>query len=353
MLHLRGALLGLALLALTASSQTTPPAPTSPPPGTAPSAKAPLPTPTPAVSPTAVAATVNGEAIYEFAVQRALEHVPPARRAEMRPQLINNLVDDLIIDQSLRAAGYKVEPSEVEKRVADMKAELKKLGKDFGKMLGDLKVTEAEVRTHIGADLRWIKYASTQATDKALQELFTTNKDMFDRSAVRALHILLTPAGKDEKSVEASKAQVRQLKAQIEAEVSAAMAKLPAGTDKLAQEQARGKVLVEAFAKCAKEKSECPTKSNGGDVGMFRKIGFMVEAFSQAAFALQVNQMSEPVVTPFGCHLILVTERKAGDDVKFDEVKEVVREVFYARLRERLAATLRPKASVVVNAAPK
>jgi peptidyl-prolyl cis-trans isomerase C len=360
MLHLRGALLGLALTSLTAMAQTPPatpparpPAPAPAPAGTAKPPATPLPAPTATVSPTVVAATVNGEAIYELAVQRALERVPPARRNEERPRLIDYLVDNLLIDQSLRTAGWKVESAEVEKKVNEMKTELKKVGKDFDKMLAELKVTEAELRSHIAADLRWFKYVSAQASDKALTELFTGNKDMFDGTQVKARHILLVPAGKDDKATAAAVAQIRQLKKDIEAEVEAGLAKLPATTDKLSREKARTALLLEAFAKRAKEKSECPTKNNGGDVGWFQKAGFIVAPFSQAAFALQPYQMSDAVQTPFGYHLILVTERKPGREVKFDDVKEVVKEVYFDREHERLAGQLRQKANIVVQPAPK
>src|SRR5262249_50837594 len=144
----------------------------------------------------AVAATVNGYPIYESVVTRALERVPPARRAEVRPGLIDHLVNNLLIDLSLKQAGYKVEKKEGDQRVDEMKTELKKVGRDFDKMLADLKVAETELREHIEADLRWYKYASAQATDVTLKKLFDDNKDMFDGSTVRAQHILLTPRDK-------------------------------------------------------------------------------------------------------------------------------------------------------------
>jgi peptidyl-prolyl cis-trans isomerase C len=357
--YLRAALFGLALTGLTAFAQTPgttpPPKPTTPPPKPTtlpPATPAPKPA-TPAVSPTAVAATVNGHPIHETVVQRALERVPPARRAEVRPSLIEHLVNNLLIDLSLKAANYKVEPAEVDKRVSDMKAELKKVGRDFDKMLTELKVAEKELREHIEADLRWFKYAGAQATDKALSDLFNANKDMFDGTTVKAQHILVTAKGKDAKTAAAVVADLRQTKATIETEVNAALAKLPANTDKLAREKERVKLLSETFGKYAKQKSECPSKENGGSVGPFPKAGFMVAAFSNAAFALQPYQMSDVVQTPFGYHLILCVERKAGKEVKFEEVKEVVKEVFFDRLHESLASQLRQKASVVVNPPPK
>lgn len=345
MLQLRGALLGMAITGVAAFAQTTPTTPTPSATTPTPAAAASLPqaTTSPPVSPTAVAATVNGEAIYEQAVQRALERVPPARRTEERPRLVNYLVDNLLIDQSLRAAGYKVEDSEVEKRISDMRAELKKVGKEFDKMLGELQVSEKELRHHIAADLRWYKYASAQATDKVLQDMFTSSKDMFDGTAVRARHILLSADGKNDATIVG---QLRTLKAAIEKEAETTAAKAPPAADKLAQEKARGTALVEVFSKYAREKSECPTKNSGGDVGWFQKAGFVVAPFSQAAFALQPYQMTDVVKTPFGYHLILVTERKPGKEVKFEDVKEVVKEVYFDRLHDGLAAQLRQRATI-------
>jgi peptidyl-prolyl cis-trans isomerase C len=234
-----------------------------------------------------------------------------------------------------------------------MKAELKKIGRDFEKMLAELKVSEKELREHIAADLRWFKYASAQATDKALGEMFAKEKDMFDGTAVRARHILVTPATQDDKGLQTAMVKITEVKKAIEADVTAGLAKLPTTADKLAREKARGDLLVEAFAKHAKDKSDCPTKANGGDVGFFQKAGFMVQPFANASFALQVNQMSEVVRTPFGLHLIVVTERRPGKEVKFEEVKDMVKEVYFDRLHDYLAAQLRQKAKITINPAPK
>ncbi len=63
-----------------------------------------------------------------------------------------------------------------------------------------------------------------------------------------------------------------------------------------------------SFAKIAEEKSLCPSGQNGGDLGFFGK-GMMVKPFEDAAFSLNVGEISQPVQTQFGWHLIQLTDK--------------------------------------------
>ena len=63
----------------------------------------------------------------------------------------------------------------------------------------------------------------------------------------------------------------------------------------------------ESFADLAQTYSDCSSRSDGGDLGRFSR-GQMARRFSDAAFALEVGELSEPVSTEFGIHLILRTE---------------------------------------------
>ena len=60
------------------------------------------------------------------------------------------------------------------------------------------------------------------------------------------------------------------------------------------------------FAELAEEHSDCPSGSGGGDLGEFGR-GRIAKPFEEAAFALDVDAISEPVETDFGYHLILRT----------------------------------------------
>jgi len=102
---------------------------------------------------------------------------------------------------------------------------------------------------------------------------------------------------------------------------------LPASADEAANTAAREKLAAarkrieagEDFAAVAQEVSEdTGTKSAGGDLGFFKR-GAMVKEFEDAAFSLEPGQLSEPVQTQFGLHLIRVEEKKAASELPYSE----------------------------------
>lgn len=80
----------------------------------------------------------------------------------------------------------------------------------------------------------------------------------------------------------------------------------------------------EDFAKIAKEKSiDAGTAQNGGDLGFF-SAGQMVPEFETAAARLKVGELSNPVKTKFGYHIIKVTDKKVGKPLEFEQVKDLI-----------------------------
>ncbi len=83
------------------------------------------------------------------------------------------------------------------------------------------------------------------------------------------------------------------------------------------------------FSTAAQQYSSCPSKNAGGNLGKFGK-GQMVPEFEVATFAMNVGDVSEPVKTQFGYHIIQLNEKNAAGEKSFDEVKdEVAKKVVY------------------------
>lgn len=74
------------------------------------------------------------------------------------------------------------------------------------------------------------------------------------------------------------------------------------------------------FAEVARRESTGPSASSGGDLGFFEK-GQMVPTFAEAAFALEIDEVSDPVQTQFGWHVIKLTDRRQASPPTLDEVR--------------------------------
>lgn len=125
-------------------------------------------------------------------------------------------------------------------------------------------------------------------TEEAARDLFeTTTAGVEPEDEVRARHILV----------------------EEEAQAIAVRERLEAG---------------EEFAEIAREVSQDPGSArNGGDLGFFT-AGRMVAPFSEAAFALEPGEVSEPVETQFGWHVIKVEERRETQMPEFEEMREQI-----------------------------
>ena len=102
----------------------------------------------------------------------------------------------------------------------------------------------------------------------------------------------------------------------------------------------------EDFAKVAGEVSKDPgSKTDGGDLGFFTK-DLMVEPFAEAAFKIEPGQISDPVKSQFGWHVIKVEEKRAKPAPTFDETKDQVETYLARKAQQDLIMGLRKNAKI-------
>jgi peptidyl-prolyl cis-trans isomerase C len=156
------------------------------------------------------------------------------------------------------------------------------------------------------------KTIQPKITDANVKAFFDKNKARYSQDEVHAQHVLL----KDE------------------AEAKEVYEKAKKGDD---------------FETLAKKYSKDPSAAtNGGDLGFFTRTR-MVPQFADKAFSMAKGEISEPVKSPFGWHVIKVIDKKEGKPVKFDEIKDNVRQDFQSESINDLIASLKKSNKVVVH----
>jgi peptidyl-prolyl cis-trans isomerase C len=99
------------------------------------------------------------------------------------------------------------------------------------------------------------------------------------------------------------------------------------------------------FAELAKQKSKDPGAAEGGDLGYFTKDQ-MVPEFAETAFKLDKGQLSEPVKTDFGWHIIKVEDKRNRPVPEFDQVKGQIENFVTRRAQVELVTKLRESAKI-------
>jgi peptidyl-prolyl cis-trans isomerase D len=149
--------------------------------------------------------------------------------------------------------------------------------------------TETATVDYVQLDLTRLVPKDPAVTDAEVRRYYEENRDRFRRTEGARLKVAYVPLTITEADRQATVQRARALKAEI-----------AAGAD---------------FAEVAAANSDDESnKDQGGDLGTFSR-GQMVPAFDSVAFSLPVGQVSEPVITQFGVHLVRVDER-TGDQAK-------------------------------------
>ena len=159
-------------------------------------------------------------------------------------------------------------------------------------------------------------------TDAAMRKVYEdATKGLGDEQEVRARHILIRVA--DQTDEKASK--------DAEAKIKAIIERLNKGED---------------FSKLANELTEDPSgKQNGGDLDYFTKDQ-MVPEFSSVAFQLEKGQISGPIKTQFGWHVLKVEDKRNRQPPEFDKVKEQVKTIVMRKAQADFITKLRESAKI-------
>jgi peptidyl-prolyl cis-trans isomerase C len=262
------------------------------------------------------AATVNGTVItqrsfdQEFSVLRAQieqsgQKIEENQTDEFKKHVMKQLVSAELLYQDSKQKGIKVSDQDLAKYFEDVKKRFPS-EEEFKKGLADMKMTEDDIKVKLRKSLAiqdLIKNhvaLGTEVTDEDAKAFYDTRPELFQQpESVRASHILIKVA-----------ADAKQ------PDKDAAMTKIKDLQEKVKK--------GEDFAELAKTNSECPSATNGGDLGFFSK-GQMVKPFEDAAFALEPGTVSEIVETQFGYHLIKAMEKKKSDLVTFETAKDKIK----------------------------
>jgi len=282
-------------------------------------------------------AVVNGEEVsaerFNEESQRfgkMARYLDKPRIERYRERIVTQLIRDLLTDQAIRKAKIEVPKAEVEKRFADYLENNFHAEEDVREYYRRSGMTEERIkddlRKSIGLELLLEKRYATAVKDDQVRKYYDDNQKRFEApEEVRASHILLRRErdAPDDVVKERKKEALRILRE----------ARKPNAD----------------FAQLAREHSQGPTAKKGGDLGWFSRKQ-MVPEFSNAAFKLDAGEVSEPVRSSHGLHLIKVFEKKPERVRSFDEVREEIRQSLErAKKRDatiKLMADLRDKAKI-------
>lgn len=250
-----------------------------------------------------VSADKYNEAIRETVGMMPGQPMPAQLAAMMKVRTLDRLIDMELIDTALAEAGVKVSDAEIDAELAKFKERLPS-EEAYQTFLTRRGLTEAKLKENIGKDfqLREVlkKKYNFDVTEQKAREFYQANEPRFEHEAqVHARHILIkVEEGADDAAVADAKKRAEEI---------AKLAKAP-GAD---------------FEALAKEKSEGPAGPRGGDLGYFTKDR-MVPEFANAAFSMKPGEVSEPVRSSFGFHVIQVVDTKAAGKTSFEEAKEEI-----------------------------
>ena len=283
--------------------------------------------------------TVNGEAITRGEYNEMInliknnpqfKNAPAAEKVETSPVMLmtkERVVQDLIVkkllNQEYKKRNITASNAEIEAKKQEI---IKQLGSEekFNEILKQNNVSQKRIKEDLANEVKIHKLveatSDVKVSDKEVKDFYNQNKERFNYpERVKASHILIeaNPELIKKSIIDADK-DGKLSAADIDKKVKEEMDKKMA----LAQD-VRAQALKDPkkFADLAKKYSDDKgSAQKGGDLGYFPREA-MVKEFSDVAFSIKPDTISEIVVTRFGNHIILVTDRSAAGLAPFEQVQ--------------------------------
>ncbi len=271
-----------------------------------------------------VAATVNGVPIYAADVDRPFELMQKAGQLGkedprwIKARMLSQLVDRQVADQALMSDKTLYTEEEVETQLKQLREAAQKQGATLEQLAAAQGVSIDKLRQDVTFRIATQRYVQKQL-NTVLPDYVRQHKAEFDGTEIRAKHIMLRPVGYAD-SVDSLKARAESIREEI----------------------ASGNIDFDA---AARKYSHAPSREQGGDVGFIPRRGVMLEPFSAALFQLKPGEISEPVATTLGVHLIQAGEVKPGTkDIK--ESLQLIQQLVAEDVLKRLISEQRSRAKI-------
>ncbi len=253
-----------------------------------------------------VAARVDGQPIGTVRLEHELKRLQRTRtvrkpaQAALQAQLLDQVVNQLLILGYLEYTKQGARSVEVDLAVENLQQRIKQREETLDQYLQQQGLSPLELRQKIGWQISWSRYLNRYLTEKNYQSYFDEHRRDFDGTQLHVAHVLLPVSEQaNAETVQRQEQAIKEIREQI----------------------VSGKIT---FVEAAKQFSQSPTSSQGGDLGWIERWEPMSEEFSAAAFRLKKGEVSLPVRSPFGFHLITCREIKVGEK-QWQQVREPLR----------------------------
>ncbi|MGE3819463.1 MAG: peptidylprolyl isomerase [Isosphaeraceae bacterium] len=287
---------------------------------------------TKAANPNETLATVNGTPITRAQLVDLMSRytVPAGNEEQIYQDGIETLINMHLINAFLERQKIAVTAEKLDEQFAALEKQLKQDGTDLATELVRSGKSRDEVRKELAERIRWVEYVNARATDAELKRFAESHKDLFSGTQVKASHILVRV---EPNASAADKQKAREKLEAIKKEIE---------TNKV------------TFAEAANKHSEDPGNAEGagGDVGYFSLNSGFIEEFAEAAFGLKKGSISDVVETPYGFHLIQVTDRKEGSPIDFEQNKPFIKQMYAADLQKQILQAERKAAKTEIKPMP-